>query len=671
MSPLFKCSVLSTTGSYAMTASLHSALKNASGAVPMTRSSLLTGALCALLLPALGCNLLDVSDSENTAGRGARVFDPYQSSASGAIRMSLQWYNGCAIMPTGQTVPKNATPIPYPDNCPDVAALPGFARFSTPGPMRIMANTTYFLNQFTVTDTVVNVHTNPGNLSEPLDWITRKSRFKSLDWGNVGQTYEEWQFVSEITGVAQNRWTRMVNFDNANWRRVQGDSFKVEFLDAEGTVRGTPVDYLRSEFLVETPVSGHSTFAWRMEGVKAPRFPGDTAVNPLDEIPGWPSQAPTFRTMARLDLFGSTNPFKTFKTPDLRGDGAVRVTWSQMPNEPFYFPVTFVTQDDLPPTCYDDAGNPGVQCGFGIDPQLKFVPPANGKFYAPGETVNVMVDARDGDGNHLTAPDMLPTPIQVNSNQANGLLYTNLAYMANTQERDMMPYVDMAGPLQNMRPRSNPREPGPYFAPTFPYSLVDETATTPVGLAQMGQNWATRFGLQLPANVQPGTYVALVKLNRYFVGERVTKMKPFFFQVGTEEKTRYPDRVGNCQMCHRGVLSLDNLRHGLSVDHVEACKTCHQSENSFVSTFTEAIHKIHMRSPKYSMPRNDCTMCHLVRDSATRPSLAACDSCHLAAHGTEYFQAKFVAGVEPSAYGNCAQQCHGEKPPQLHILPEH
>ncbi len=635
----------------------------------MTRSSLLTGALCALLLPSLACNLTKVSDSENTAGRGARVFDPYQASASGAIRLSLQWYNGCAILPNGQTVPKNSTPIPYPDTCPDPTANPPLPNVHPPGQLRLMANTTYFLNQFTVTDALLNVHTSNTDLATPLYWITHQSRFKGLDWGNVGVNYEDWTYLTAVPGVSQNRWNRLVYFDNANWRRVKDDTFKVEIMDSDGLVRST-AEYDRSEFLAENPQSGHSQFSWRMEGVGPPRFPNDTEVNPLPEIPGWAPQAPKFRTIARLDLVGSTNPFKTFKVPDLRGDGAIRVTWSQMPDEPFYFPVTYMAKEDVPPTCYDDAGNQTVQCGFGIDPNLKFVAPANGEYYVPNEIVNAFIDVRDGDGNRLHNPNELPSSSEENADKANGLLYANIPLLSNTLELDQFPFVTIAGPIQNFRTPSNPKEPAPFFAPTSPYAIINEGSTFPGGFGEMTPKWNTRWALQLPKNAEPGTYVALVKFNRFFMGERVAKTKPYFFQVGTTEKTRYPGRVGNCQMCHRGVLSLDNLRHGLSVDHVEACKTCHMYETQNGAYLMESIHKIHMRSSKYPMPKNDCTLCHLVKDSATRPSQIACASCHPSAHGDQYFATKFVYGTEPSRYGNCAQQCHGDKPPQLHILPQ-
>lgn len=635
----------------------------------MTRSSLLTGALCALLLPSLGCNLLNVSDTENAKGRGARVFDPYQASASGAIRLALTWYNGCAILPNGQTVAKNSTPVPYPDTCQDPAENLPLPNVHPPAQLQLLANTTYFLNQFTVTDAVVNLHTSNSDLSAPLDWITHKSRFKSLDWGGVGETYEDWQYFTGVRGATQRRWNRLVYFDNANWRRVQGDSFKVEILDSEGTVRGTPVEYLRSEFLAENPQSGHTAFTWRMEGVNQPRFPNDTEVNPLSEIPGWAPQAPKFRTIARMDLFGSTNPFKTFDVPDLRGDGALRITWSQMPDEPFFFPVTFVAKEDVPPTCYDDAGNQTVQCGFGLNPDFKLLTPANGQYYEPGEVVNLFLDLRDGDGNRLHHPDELPSSSEMNSSKANGLVYASIPVVNNTLDLDQFPFINIAGPIQNLLP-SNPKDPLPFFAQPAPYAPINEGSTFPGGFGEMTPRWNTRWALQLPKDAKPGTYVAMVKWNRYFMGERVTKTKPVFFQVGTTEKTRYPGRVGNCQMCHRGVLSLDNLRHGLSVDHVEACKSCHFYESQSGGYLMESVHKIHMRSPKFPMPKNDCTLCHLQRESATRPSIFACTSCHPSAHGDQYFAARYTIGTEPSRYGNCAQQCHGDKPPQLHILPQ-
>ncbi len=658
-----------------MTPSKHYARPGPLGAVSMTRSQLLNGALCALLAPALACNLLDVADPENAPGRGARAFDPYQSTNSGAIRLSLQMFNGCASLPTGQSVPKNdvfrALNFPYPDTCQNPADIDGFPVFVPPGELTLVTNTDYFFHQFTVVDTVVNVHTNPTDIAAPLHWMKTQSRFKSLDWGNVGQLSEEWGFRELVPGVAQDRWHRNIYFDNMNFIRRTDDYFTVEILDAEGRVRGTPTRYDRSEFLASSPYVGHTQFLWRIEGIDRPSFPGQTTINPLPEIPGFPPQAPVFRTLARLDIFGSTNPFKTFRIPaDVRGQGAVRVIWSQIPDEPFYFPVTFVAPEDLPATCYDDQGNQNVRCTFGAAPTLKIVEPANGKYFMPGDVVNIIAEGRDGEGNRLHHPEWVQSGIDTVSNNANGTLQIILPYLDRTQELDMITAVNTGGPINLYRVASNPKEKKPYYSRNFVWAFVDEPATTPLNPASFGAKWGARQAFKLPDDAQPGTYVALIKWNRYFAGERFVKLRPFFYQVGTEQQTFYPGRIGNCQMCHRGVLSLDNLRHGLPVDHIEACKTCHANETELGFTFMENIHKIHMRSRKFPVLKNDCTTCHFTRESTLRPSIYACASCHLAVHGTEYFQQRFESRTEPSRYGNCAQQCHGEKPPVVHILPE-
>jgi hypothetical protein len=641
------------------------------GAVLMIRSKLLIGALCALLMPALGCDMLDVTGTENASGRGAKAFDPYESSNSGAIRLSLQMYNGCASLPTGQVVPKNSAPMPgYPDTCEPLYAVEGVTLPQLPpGELRIIANTDYFLNQFTVTEVRTNLHTDASQLPQVVDWIKNQSRFKKLDWRNLGQVEDEWRFFAGTPGVTQDYWARRVLFDNANWRKVKDDKFVVEVMDAEGVVRETE-EFFRSELLASSVNVGHTRFGWQLERVLPPTSPGDTTIRPLPEIEGYPPEPPVTRTVARLDLVGSTNPFKTLRIPDLRGEGAIRVTWSQMPDDPFYFPVTFVNRQDLPQSCFDNAGNP-VQCGFGIDPNLRFISPNPDNIYKPGDTVNMFVDLRDDQGNRLHQKDLLPSGAEMVTNQANGLLSMVLPYVDKTGEVDMVPVVTVVGPLHKMKTRSSPYNKGEnYFSDPEPFNFIPETATTTLAPAEFTQKWSTRTARKLPDNAEFGTYAALIKWNRFFAGERFVKIKPHFFQVGTDERTAYPGRVGNCQICHRGVLSLDNLRHGLSVDHVEACKTCHQYATERAQRIQSFIHRIHASSPRYPADRTDCTMCHLTRESATRPSLDVCSSCHPSVHGDEFFASRFNGQAEPNQFGNCAQSCHGDTPPLSHIIPE-
>ncbi|RKH74808.1 hypothetical protein [Corallococcus aberystwythensis] len=635
----------------------------------MNRSILLKSAWCALLVPLLSCNLLKVTDDEgSTTGRGAKRFDPYQGLNSGAIRLSLQYINGCAFLPSGQMVAKNGVPVPYPDVCITPLAQNPLTLSPPTGTLQILSDNQYFLNQFSVSETVVNQHNNPNDQTAALSWIKTQTVFAGLDWTNVNQGPDEWSFYS-IAGAVEDCWTREVLFGNANWQKVKDDTITVEVLDETGTSRASQT-YLRSELLASSPYAGHSRFAWRSENLKPPRFPGDKDPGTVTGFVGGLDQSPITRTIARVDMVGSTNPFKVLRVPRLSGPGALKATWSQLPDKPFYFPVTYVIPDDRPSTCSDDAGNP-VQCSPGLDSRLVFSPPKEGSFYKPGEDVSVYVDLRDSAGARLHSKDLLPSAGQIVTGQANGLLTFIPGVIATVTENDSINNVAIAGPLQDLQVLGNPSDEAQFFSKQpFPFALYDDATLTGLTPGLADYQWPTRQTFSLPANAKPGTYVALVKFNRGAMGERVAKLNPFFFQVGQDEPTTYPGNVGNCQLCHRGVLSLDNLRHGLSVDHIESCKVCHHYDTDTVGRTQEMVHRIHMNSPSYPANRADCTVCHLTRKSTERPSLALCGSCHISQHGDEFFQIAFNQRGTPSRFGNCAQTCHGgDQLPSSHILP--
>jgi len=627
------------------------------------------------------CNLIDVTGvEESTSGRGAKVFDPYQAAASGAIKLSLQVINGCAYTPNGGFIAKNSLDIPYPATCANINRGDPFAPTTGPldpeqvpptGKMTLLADTSYFLNQFSVTDSATGKHTNPTDLSDFVKWLKTETRLRNLDWRNLGQASEEWQFVDKYPGIIPvSSWTREVLFDNANWQRAENDSFQIEVLDAGGIVRAKQT-YARSELLGESPYAGHSRIAWRVENVQPPTSPDDRSVRSVTAYPGNFPTAPNFRSIMRMDVVGSTNPFKTLDIGALEGDGALRLTWSQLPEEPFYFPVSFISKRDIPATCTDDAGNPKA-CGFGLKPEVSMVEPANKRFYAPGETVKMFLDYRDEEGNRLHPPETLPSGEETLSDKANGLLSLRANIFFGVLEQDAIPMVMVAGPLQDMKTHSEVLGPRPYYLsnPDFTFGLLSDGAALQIFPTLYQFKPAARFSFKVPPDAKPGTYVVFLKGNRYFMGERIARNKPFFFQVGQEQLTSYPGRVGNCQLCHRSVLSLDNLRHGVPVDHVEGCKSCHSMNSDNLWRTQEVIHRIHMRSRKYPAAKNECNVCHLTRESALRPSVTLCKSCHPSTHDNEYFGTETTAEGAPNRHANCAQACHGEQPPKAHILPE-
>ncbi|WP_245918860.1 cytochrome c3 family protein [Melittangium boletus] len=631
---------------------------------------MLRSTLCGLLLGLPACQLLNTEDTENVPGRGSTAFDPYAASASGAIKLSLQMFNGCAILSNGQPVAKGNSPVPdYPAQCDDpMAADPTHSPKITPQQrFQVMTDTKYFLNQITLTDTVANVHTDASNLAAVSRWIRKESRFKDLDWSDMSQEGVRWYET-----LTEGTWSRELRFRNARWMLSQDDTFTLEVLDSDGSVRQTAT-YSRKDFAGESPVAGHTNVSYVIENLLPPRSPSDGELRPVPSpLPGLGGIQ--YRTMVRVDLVGSTNPFKDFRVLGVSGDGAIRLTWSLMPNSPFTIPVTFVRPSDVPPTCFKDDDSP-TPCAFGLDPRVNLSRPKNGQFYVPGERFDVIMDVRDGEGNRLHRKELMPSFADFYGGNTNGLIYGFEGHLITQGERDTTTSYQVVGPLQDLKTWSSVAGPTPYFsaggsASATYVAMVPEIASLPIIPGLPTATWPTRSTLTLPPDAKPGTYVILTRAVRQFMGEHVSKGNASFFQVGQAERTSYPNRVGNCQTCHRGVVSLDNLRHGFSVDHVESCKACHMSTADLLGRVQDDMHRLHMNSNKYPQNKADCRMCHLTRESAVRPSLTVCKSCHPTVHGDEYFSMAFTNSGAPSRFSNCAQSCHVEKTPSGHILPD-
>ncbi len=281
-----------------------------------------------------------------------------------------------------------------------------------------------------------------------------------------------------------------------------------------------------------------------------------------------------------------------------------------MPLSPFIFPVTFVKQSDLPASCLGGSDpTQKVQCNFGLEPEVTIIPPANGVFFEPGEQLKFKLAAKDGEGNYLHDPDFLPSFNQAYAGNANGLLYLSGFGEIVAGEADSISAVAISGPHQLMRPSYEINDPNGFFS-----SGVDLLGTDLAfsgafpGLADAPI--PTDRVLTLPPDAKPGTYTIYFKAHRQFLGERFTKIGVADFQVGQSEKTKFPGRIGNCQICHRGTISLENVRHGLPVDYVEGCKTCHgRTDPGTARVASEGvIHQVHV----------NCTDIHTSRRTTAR-----------------------------------------------------
>lgn len=628
------------------------------------KSLLLTLPVLALIT---GCNLFDTSDAEGTRGRGATAFDPYDSSASGAISLSLLSFKGCAILPNGEPVTKGGLVLPnYPDACLNLNAAIPLTSAILPVPpsarMNVKPGELYFLREFSAVDLAHEVHTDYNDRRTPAAWARLQSDFKDLDWSGLTVGHDDWKVLDP--GAMQ----RETYYENAAWMNSDTDTLLLEVLDADGNVR-TSETYKRTDFMAENAATGHTRVSFVVAGLAPPRFPDDPV-----PVKAEGREAINYLSTVKVSFANSINPFKSFTMPDLRGEGLIRLTWSLMPLKPFLFPVTFVPENERPDSCFEMGPNGlptdvAVRCGFGLKQSVVVAPPQNGRFLMPGESLDFVVALQDGDGHALHPRDTMPSFNDYMGDFSNGLAYFNSNMLINWRDTSASESgFKVVGPLQDLKVVNGAHTP-PYFA--FPkgvepaYYIHPAAAYRPGGKSHRPN---TRYTVELPPDAKPGTYALLLKGHRSYMGERLNRLDPFFFQVGQAEPTKYPNQIGNCQVCHNGPNSLSNLHHGVSVDHVETCKVCHYDES--VGHVSDFMHRIHISSRKYAQNKGDCTLCHLTRESTLRPSLIACAGCHPGTHGNEYKHLEFEnLASAPNIYGNCANACHVTTPPAEHVLP--
>src|SRR5688572_22694084 len=114
----------------------------------MTESPLLrAAALSCLLALSTSCDLFDTFDDE-LGEREARPNQVYGGTPTDSIRLGLQWFNGCAVYPTGQPVGRGQLDIPYPETCEGTFADP---ILPPSAPIPLVSGTRYFLGQIALT----------------------------------------------------------------------------------------------------------------------------------------------------------------------------------------------------------------------------------------------------------------------------------------------------------------------------------------------------------------------------------------------------------------------------------------------------------------------------------------------------------------------------------------
>lgn len=612
--------------------------------------------LASAMVVALGCSHEAASSAVPTP---APVPTPAVSTlpAEPPHPLQLQLFNGCAVLASGAPVAKGAAALPYPSRCEDMDGQ----QVEPHARLELSADVPYTLDQLTLIDSRVNVNTDVTDRDAAGRWIRTQSAFKDLDWTGLKVISDDWLPTS-----FQEDWRREVLYGDAAWMKAKGGAFLLELLDAQGKPLRS-VRYTEAQFYATNPITAHTRLSWEVNGAgAAPGADGGVILrNP-------PDSPPLFHTLAKLEWARNVDPSATLRLEGVEGDASLRLTWSQLPGHPFYFPIHVTARAQLPDTCFTQDGK-RARCDFGLQPRITLRQPANGTFFQPGEETDFFFRVEDGSGHLLHPPDRLPSYDQFFAGDANGLLYFNNGPVLASEDRNTILSFKIAGPLQALVPVENPTHPRALFqvpAQMDGHLTVGELVSPMLaGLPVAGFTriqTPTRYPVQLPKDAQPGTYVAFLKVNRAFFGERRNVTSAVTFQVGTATPTVYPGAIGGCEKCHQGQASLDRLIHGFPTAQVQGCNACHADVQLNLAF---DIHRLHALAPDYTAPRGDCQACHLTRAPTLHATYQGCSSCHETLHGARYAQARFALSGTPNRFESCAKGCHEAKPPKGHTLP--
>ena len=168
-------------------------------------------------------------------------------------------------------------------------------------------------------------------------------------------------------------------------------------------------------------------------------------------------------------------------------------------------------------------------------------------------------------------------------------------------------------------------DPTLFFGPQVPFATVQVDGFTAVGTTippaaiifgglSDPSLWALPVSdevtFTIPADAEPGTYVAAIKARRDFEGEALNRGDSVEIQVGQVAPTEFTPSTA-CDSCHAGARTgFDTLLHGL--DDRRACFGCHASLGiEFDNALDIRVHTIHDRSNRFDADIHDCGVCHL------------------------------------------------------------
>jgi hypothetical protein len=433
--------------------------------------------------------------------------------------------------------------------------------------------------------------------------VVENSDLSDLDWTGVQMVEEEWRPLNDGT----TRLIRQRYYRDARWMKEES-AFLVLPMDKQRNVVGLPL-------FANVGLDG---LALPTDDGFVRRFVARQVASPCDAVNDC-SEATSYIAEALVQFRDPLHP--ELSAAAIPKDATqLGVLWTAEHDHMRFAPVTHATRKN-------------VEWGYGFVPKLSVVnPPANHRFYVPGEQLTLQMSFFDGEGNRLFAPGAMPTYQDFeNDDIPSGLRYYDgfrevleLFWALKHREGNML--IDLAGPVDQLRYAavSEPQltdlfEPQTTFADAKLDGFTSIATLQPLALSEAGPGdvnpVSDEIPFVLPIDAKPGTYIAVFKARRDYGGEALNRVAETEIQVGqTEASPPTQFTTGHCEDCHQGRSDFEVILHGVS--DRRTCFGCHPTLGFEPDHALDCrVHTIHTRSHRFPANPFDCSTCHLQQPS--------------------------------------------------------
>lgn len=519
-------------------------------------------------------------------------------------------------------------------------------------PLTVRSGQRFFINQIDLRASA------EAEVDEGLDALQRTGDFAGLDWRGLELEEQEPILLPNEDGT----FTHRRFFRDAAW--MDRPSVMAVWQVGE---HGAPTSRPLLLYLGSSERRGRhdAFFVRRLRGIQ-----WVTDCPSLDDCAG----AEDYLEEALVEVRNSRRPERTFRIrPRTTG---LRLWWSARPGRPYEIPLA-------------QREEPGWDYGFRIALE-PLTEPGPGGYYTPGTDVTFRITLMDGSGERLHPEGSLPTYADVAfGGEPSGIQYYRAFFDASAtywrrKHRERMLMVQMVGPNQDVQPiRSiadlglflddqdtevvaRPEDDGVYAEFTLlpPANVIFGGAFTP-GNPQWFEPNEDTFTFHIPEDAEPGTYKVTAKGRRTYLGEDIPRTSHLEIQVGTSSHTEAELSTGRCESCHTDGGELGLVLH--ANDDRAACAGCHVPLGfELEGPIAVRLHFIHSRSGRFDAPLEECSSCHIERESIQRTSKHACLSCH-----DDYpdwhvdrfgeIESIYIGGGRES-FQQCTDSCHTTHP---------